>query len=48
MELCKWGYFKFNHFFQYTENNVFQIIGKNKEDQWVLKFKVSFRQFKKK
>ena len=28
MEKCKWSYFKFNHYFQYTENNVFQIIGK--------------------
>jgi len=46
MELCKWGFFKFNHFFQYTENNVFQIIGKNKEEQWVVKF--YFNLFKKK
>ena len=38
MENCKWSYFKFNHFFQYTEDNVFKVIGKNKEDQWVVKF----------
>jgi len=51
MEECKWSFFKFGYYFQYTKSNVFQIIGKDKEDQWRTKFKVSFNwfeQFKKK
>ena len=42
MEKCKWSFFKFNHYYQYTEKKVFQIIGKNKEEQWAVKFRVSF------
>jgi len=38
MEKVKWSYFKFNHYFQYNEANVFKIIGKNKEEQWAVKF----------
>jgi hypothetical protein len=42
MEKCKWSFFKFNHYFQLTETKVFQVIGKNKEEQWTVKFRVSF------
>jgi len=42
MEKCKWSFFKFNHYFQFTETKVFKVIGKNKEEQWAVKFKVSF------
>ena len=45
MEKCKWSYFKFNHYFQYTEVNVLKIIGKNKEGQWATKFQLSFNWF---
>ena len=42
MQECKWSYFKFGYYFQLTKSNVFQIIGKDKEEQWRTKFKVSF------
>ena len=42
MEKCKWSFFKFNHYFQFTETKVFQVIGKNEEEQWTVKFRVSF------
>ena len=42
MQECKWSYFKFGYYFQYTEDKVFQIIGKDKEGQWRTKFKVRF------
>ena len=49
MENCKWSYFKLNHYFQYTEDNVFKVIGKNKEEQWVVKFSSNIiNKFKKK
>jgi len=41
MQECKWSYFKFGYYFQYTKSNVFQIIGQE-EGQWRTKFKVSF------
>lgn len=41
MDKCKWSYFKFGYYFQFTENNKFQIIGK-KQGQWVTKFKIQF------
>jgi G:T-mismatch repair DNA endonuclease (very short patch repair protein) len=41
MEKCKWSYFIFGCYFQYTENKIFKIIGKNKEEQWVDKIVVS-------
>jgi hypothetical protein len=33
MQECKWSYFKFGYYFQYTKSNVFQIIGQE-EGQW--------------
>ena len=42
MEKCKWSFLKFNHYFQFTEKKVFQVIGKNKEEQFVVKFRVYF------
>jgi len=34
MNKCKWSIFKFGYYFQYTEDNKFQILGKNEEGQW--------------
>ena len=42
MEKCKWSFFKLGYYFQLTETKKFQIIGKNKEEQWVIKLRVPF------
>lgn len=41
MEKCKWDFFKLNHYFRFTEYNVFKIIGK-REGQWRTVFSIKF------